>query len=132
MTEEEYKKSEGLTRFVDYTKMDLPLFQRVVYQTAVVQRDKAMQQVSANTSAEFRACAEQAIVSVGRLNKTFTGDDVWDWIMSKTTIRSHDNRALGPIIKRMSTAKIIEPTGDYSPSRRRHLAPIRVWRLLID
>jgi len=110
---------------------DLPLFQRKTYAVAVVQRDTAMKQVCDNTSDEFRACAEQAIVSVGKQNHKFTGDDIWDWIMSKTTIRSHDNRALGPIIKRMASAKTIEATGEYLPSRRRHLAPIRVWRLVI-
>lgn len=110
---------------------DLPLFQRKTYAVAVVQRDTVMKQVCENTSDEFRACAEQAIVSVGQQNDKFTGDDIWDWIMSKTTIRSHDNRALGPIIRYMCNKKVIEATGEYLPSRRRKLSPIRVWRLVI-
>jgi len=97
---------------------------------AIRERDEAMNAIEGVTDKAFTECATDAIKTVGRMRQQFTTDDVWDWLATHKSIAAHDNRAIGPIMSRLSKQNVITPTGNYQPSVRRHCAPIRVWRLV--
>lgn len=95
---------------------------------ARLQANLAMQQVEANTADEWREVAKRAIMALAHMRPSWTSDDVWDYLERVSQVPVHDNRALGPVLSGLHREKLIEPTGHYEPSRRRHCAPIRVWR----
>ena len=95
---------------------------------ARLQADIAMAQIDANTADEWREIARKAIIALAQMRPSLTSDDVWDYLERVAQMPVHDNRALGPVLSRMHREQLIEPTGHYEPSRRRHCAPIRVWR----
>lgn len=95
---------------------------------AIIERDEAMKQIEENTRKEFTECARQAVLNVAKMRFTFTTDDVWQWLETHRSTEAHDNRALGPIMAKLAKDHLIEFTGNYEPSVRRHCSPIRVWR----
>jgi len=97
---------------------------------AIKERDEAIASIERNTNETFTQCARQAILNVGRMRQRFCSDDVWDWLSNHNSVEAHDNRALGAVMSKLHKEKIIKPTGDYVPSKRRHMSPIRVWQLL--
>jgi len=97
---------------------------------AMAERDAAVNKVESNTDSNWLRAAEAAIkmLAKSRVNG-FTTDDVWARLDAMgMTGQVHDNRALGPVMKRCARDKIIVSTDKYAPSLRRHCAPIRVWR----
>ena len=97
---------------------------------AIRERDQAIASIDANTVETFKQCARQAILNVGRMRPHFTSDHVWDWLQTHDSVQAHDNRALGAVMSKLHKDKLIRPTGDYVPSKRRHMSPIRVWALV--
>ena len=59
----------------------------------------------------------------------FTTDDVWAQL-DPHAIVTHDNRALGAVMKAMQKCGLIEATTTFVPSARtvNHNRPVRVWR----
>lgn len=96
---------------------------------ARAERDEAMAKVHSNADPIWLAAAWDAVCKCARLNKTFTVDEVWDYIPD--TISTHDSRAMGPVIKRAQTEGVIEKTDAFLPSIRRHATPQRVWKSLV-
>jgi hypothetical protein len=97
---------------------------------AIAERDAAMNSVEGNTDSNWLRAAETVIkmLAKSRVNG-FTTDDVWEQLdRIGMTGQVHDNRALGPVMKRCARDKIIVLTDKYAPSARRHCAPIKVWR----
>ena len=97
---------------------------------AIAERDAAMESVEGNTDSNWLRAADTAVTWLAKSAVNgFTTDDVWRYLDNLgMTGQVHDNRALGPVMKRCANAGLIVPTGDYRPSHRRHCAPIRVWR----
>jgi hypothetical protein len=97
---------------------------------ARLQANAAMIQIKGNTNPRFDEDCENAVLTVGRMRRTFTTDEVWEWLETHHGAQAHDNRAIGPIINRLHKTGKIRFTGNYQPSRRRHCSPIRVWELI--
>ncbi len=97
---------------------------------AIRERDEAIARIELNTIEAFKHCARQAVLKVGLLQARFSSDDVWDWLQTHDSVQAHDNRALGAVMAKLHKDKLIRPTGDYVPSKRRHMSPIRVWALV--
>lgn len=95
---------------------------------AAAERDAAMSAVDGHASdAAWRAWVWQWIAGLNT-GVEFIGDDVWQMADARGIAPPHDPRALGPLIKRAQHAGIIEATGVYRQSPRRHLSPVMVWR----
>lgn len=77
---------------------------------------------------------EVAIVSglyLSKTNETFTSADIRDLMEEKfPTLSTHDDRALGAVMRKLSRNGIIHPTGRYVSSKRarNHNRPLREWR----
>jgi hypothetical protein len=91
--------------------------------------DNQINAVAANATPGWCDAAYEAVVRVARRHAHFTTDDVWLAIDGPIT---HDNRALGAVMRRARTEKVCEPTMHYRPSTRDvcHGRPVRVWRSL--
>lgn len=95
--------------------------------TARKERDRAMVQVGqASDSTWVREAAtvirDLATAGVG----PFSADDVWNNLEAKGITAPREPRALGPVLKRLTQAQVIQPEG-YVPSVRRHCAPVRSY-----
>ena len=97
---------------------------------AMAERDNAIAKVEGNTDSNWLRAAEAAVAMLAKSRVNgFTTDDVWQRLeLMGMTGQVHDNRALGPVMRRAATSKIIVDTGRYAQSLRRHCAPIKVWR----
>lgn len=94
------------------------------------EKDKAMKNGEANAHDSFREAVTRAIGFLSVSGKTFNADDVWETIEKHFKIKgfSSDPRALGGVLKNLQNAGLIQTTGQWTPSRRRHGAPIMNWR----
>lgn len=90
---------------------------------AVAARDEAMARVDSDPDdSAFRAWVHQWVAALPP-GAEFIGDDVWQAIEACVEPPTcHDPRVLGPTIKRAATLGLIEPTGTYRPSHRRHMS----------
>jgi len=97
---------------------------------AMAERDSALEQIAGNTDLNWLRAANQAVEWLAKSAVNgFTSDDVWAQLETYgMTGQVHDNRALGPVISRCARNNLIMDTGQYRPSKRRHCAPIKVWR----
>lgn len=96
---------------------------------AIVERDKAIESVTANAHEAFHESARAAILYLLGSKEVFSADDIWETIEKLFPIKgySSDPRALGGVLRLMQKEKFIKPTGQWVPSRRRHAAPIMSW-----
>lgn len=96
---------------------------------AVAARDEAMACVDSDPDdSAFRAWVHRWVAALPP-GAEFIGDDVWQAVEACVEPPTcHDPRVLGPTIKRAATLGLIEPTGTYRPSHRRHMSPVMVWR----
>lgn len=95
---------------------------------AIVERDEALDKIAGNTDASWAAAAENSIRWLARSRPWFTTDDVWEHLSHTCTAQVHDNRAIGPVMRRMASDGVIAPTEHFVPSKRRHASPIRCWK----
>ena len=77
----------------------------------------------------WRTLVTAATIRLVLLAEAFTTDDVWDQLDSQG-VTTHDNRALGAVMKAMQQCGLIEATTTFLPSSRtvNHHRPVRVWR----
>ena len=91
-------------------------------------RDAGMTDALAAADVAWVEEARRAVWWCATQMDTFTTDDVWDRLDSREVPPPREPRAMGPIITRATKAKAITDTGERVPSRRRHAAPIPVYR----
>lgn len=94
---------------------------------ARVERDAAMAQVEQGSDTWWVAIAEGAVAGLASLGQPFTTDDVWQRLADRKVPSPREPRALGPVMKRAVRDGIVEWTGGYTASTRRHTAPVRVY-----
>lgn len=87
--------------------------------------DEAIKRVDENADEGWKRAAEQAVWDRSRLGRSFTTDDIMD-DLDIMGVSTHDNRALGPVMRRMLRKNVIEEVG-MTRSRRRHGARIPVY-----
>lgn len=94
-------------------------------------RDVAIRIVDRNADVEWKRTAEMIISLVATQREYFTTDDVWvDLVRYHPSIKTHEPRALGAMMKSAARQGVVEVTNEYVPSSRRecHARPVRVWR----
>lgn len=89
--------------------------------------DAILHQVGENANEEWKIAAGLTVRVFADRGQEFTADDVWD-VMERLPYETHDNRALGAIMRSAQRTGVIVNTGTFARSRRRHKAPIPIWR----
>lgn len=91
-------------------------------------RDAAINQVEENADLGWFNEALLSVEVTAWVEKEFTTDEVWER-MTKTD-QTHDNRAMGAVMRKAQSKGWIEPTDRVVKSNRAvcHSRPIRVWR----
>lgn len=76
---------------------------------------------------QWKRMAIGVLYEVAQTRETFTVNDVRA-IVKLSTLRTHDNRAMGGVMQHGKKEKWIEPTGQSIPSVVGHRVHIQVWR----
>lgn len=94
-------------------------------------RDQGMARVDAAANEAWKRASVIALVESAIALRELTSDDVKD--RTPSTVWTHDERGLGPIMVTAARDGWIEKTERFVPSRytSRHVAPIRVWKSLL-
>jgi hypothetical protein len=83
-----------------------------------------------NANRSFVELAMSAGRQLADRDRPFTSGDLRDLLESKfPTVSTHDDRVLGSVMKKLSKAGLIIPTGRYVKSNRsrNHNRPMREW-----
>ena len=91
---------------------------------------RAVDRVEAHAKARFMIIAYRAGVYLAGEPNPFTSGDLRDLITTHYPgVSTHDDRALGAVMRRLSRKGLIAPTGRYikSERRRNHNRPMREW-----
>lgn len=95
---------------------------------AIEARDEAITQVGGAAPSAWMDEARAAVIHVAVRTKDFTTDDVWERLGDSTP---PEPRAMGAVMKSLSSAGKIVATGHYRKSVRVqcHARPVAVWQL---
>lgn len=85
-----------------------------------------LDQVEANADSSWLYGAEAAIRYLAANGARFTGADVLK-LLEEWNLKTHENRALGAIIRKMAKRGVIEATSDWRPTGS-HGRLQKVWR----
>ena len=94
-------------------------------------RDAALEQVEANANAEWFEVAIDSVRQLATENKYFTTDEVWCYLKKHwSQLSTHNNSAMGAVMRTASKRGIVSATDRFSESKRpsSHARPIRVWK----
>ena len=83
-----------------------------------------------HAKADWRGMALGVLLEVCKTEETFTANDLSKEIM-KSPIKTHDNRAIGGVIKTGQGLGWLKPTGNRTPSYFGHKVAIQVWESLL-
>lgn len=91
----------------------------------------AFERISEGPDAQWTRFACRAIEYVAATSWTFGSDDVWRAIEKSNMSPPKNPRAMGVAFRLVEAQGIIEPTGEYRPTKRATAngRPIRTWRL---
>lgn len=92
---------------------------------AFAEADKAIKQVDENADEGWKRAATQVVWEFAQSSNAFTTDDVMEALEGLGVV-THDNRALGPVMRRMIRGRHIREIG-MTRSRRRHGARIPIY-----
>jgi hypothetical protein len=92
-------------------------------------RDEAIDRVERHANTRWKVNARTMIWWLAYTRAEFTADAVWE-LLARTSLKTHEPRAMGPMMQDACRRGLIEPTDAYTRSHRRscHNRPIRVWR----
>jgi len=107
--------------------MQMELFKPKTMEDAKQERDVAMQSVEMNADERWKMYCIEKVKLLADTMETFTSDDLMDAIIKDGNL-PHDNRAIGPVMRKASRLHLIEPCKWFVPSRRRHMAHICMWK----
>lgn len=95
-------------------------------------RDEAIERVKIHADGTWRAAAVRAVKLLAQQRETFTADDALE-IVTVAGYTTHDNRAMGSVMRQCQGYGYITPTDQFTAStnKRKHASPTRVWRSLI-
>lgn len=92
--------------------------------------EHALRRVEQNADPAWMRCAITAVRATATRRGTLTTDDVWDTINATYPgVSTHENRALGAVMRIAARQGWIKPSGTYRPTKRRgaHKRPVAVW-----
>lgn len=92
-------------------------------------RDAALLQVEEHAQPDWKERAYAIVAHLSSVLPEFTTDNVW-YQLASDGMETHENRAMGAIMRKAARAGLIEPTGRYAQSSRRvcHSRPMMIWR----
>lgn len=111
---------------MDYEEMQLWGLSDKSPNQARQETEEAMKRVEKNANQRWSDECAHVIWRLAKSKEPFTTDEVMT-IMAESPYKTHEPRALGPVINRALRKKVIKPTGDYVKSTRRHSSPIPVY-----
>ena len=79
---------------------------------------------------EWEQAAYASAYALADTGRPFTSNDVIDYITENyPRAQTHQLRAMGPVMSRLASEKVIRPTGDWGVSTRpgNHRLPKRIW-----
>lgn len=90
--------------------------------------DDYLERVEQNADAAWKTKAIDLVIHLCRTRRHFTADDVWE-LLAGEEVGTHEPRALGAVIVKVSKMGLCRSTGRYEQSRLpiRHRRPIAVW-----
>lgn len=89
---------------------------------------EAIERAHRNAQEEWQERARSMVTTVANAYpESFTADDVWDCGLEQPP---NDPRALGGVFRRLAREGLIEKTGRFARSHRRHSTPLIEWRLI--
>lgn len=97
------------------------------HRTAALARDDGMARADAHASPRWKRDAEAFLMQYLVDHPTLFVDDVWDAGLPHTD----DDRALGPIMHRLSRKGFMRKDGTFRPSVRSNLTEKPVWKSLL-
>lgn len=89
-------------------------------------RDEAIARGLANADEAWILSALLVVRALARAFPEFTADDVWARVETP-----REPRALAGVLRRAAADGLIQASGTFRPSARRHAAPVMVWHSLI-
>ena len=91
-------------------------------------RDEGIDRVEENAEGEWMNLAVGFVWCLSHDHVYINTDQVWDLLEGE--IETHDNRAMGVVMRKAQAEGFIEPTDRVIKSTRAvcHSRPIRVWR----
>lgn len=92
---------------------------------ALAAADEAIKRVDENADEGWKRAATQIVWEFAQMPGGFTTDDVMEGLDGMGVV-THDNRALGPVMRRMIRGGHIQEIG-MTRSRRRHGARIPIY-----
>lgn len=92
--------------------------------------DKGIKDALDHANSEWKKMALGCVIRVAGDTKEFTVDRV-RFFVQKSPLKTHDNRAMGGVMKVAQKIGLIEPTGETRPSKVGHKVPMQVWRSCI-
>lgn len=100
------------------------------YQHGVQLAEQGMATAIANAGKTWQEIATESVLTVARLNMTFTADDVWAWLKTHSLPQPPNKAALGAVFKALAKDGRICVTGQWRNSARpeTHTRPLRVWQ----
>lgn len=94
----------------------------------IIERDRGMKQAESNALERWKKLAIESIEKLARRQQFFTTDDVWEHL-EMSGCSTHENRAMGSMMRKACNEGWILATDNYIPTRRpdAHRRPVRVW-----
>lgn len=89
--------------------------------------DRAIDIGHRNADREWKEMALECVKIICLERETFTMNDV-RWLIKQSPIKTHDNRAVGGVIKRAVRLNWIKATGKSIMSRVGHKSLLQVWK----
>lgn len=95
------------------------------------ERDASLDQVERGTDPDWANQAEAVVLDLAARERDgyageFSGDEVWHALKAREVPAPREPRALGPILKRLTNAGKITPSG-FKESTRRKGSPVRTY-----
>lgn len=92
--------------------------------------EKAVDQSYQNADSQWREMALQCVKVVCEKHDTFTMNEVRA-LVQMSPLKTHDNRAMGGVMKTARARGWFAPTGESIPSVVGHKVHIQIWKSLI-
>lgn len=116
---------EHLLTFSDKIKQDDDFPDKVHGAT-----DEAVQRGYKNANSEWKRTALEIVYDMCIGRHQFTVNDFRDEL-KRRGVKTHDNRAMGGVMRTAQARKWIESTGNTIQSKVGHKSPLQIWRSLL-
>jgi hypothetical protein len=92
--------------------------------------DEAIEQGLKNSDITWRRLAMERLYQICKIHQTFTMNDVRPYL-KMLPVKTHDNRAVGGIVKTALKVGWLERTDQSIQSKVGHKSPLQVWKSMI-